>query len=165
MDYLIYIEHNAENLQFIIWYKDYSERFEKLSAAEKALCPEYIPPATEPTAKDADHKPVNANRHTIAGMMERGAEGVGAEFFFDDKEANPTRRGSAVKDSASMVGSTVSDATTLTTAEVTAQAGLKWEACTYSSTPADHEGLLTGNRLGCAWTRRGQPGHASLPGL
>lgn len=152
MDYLVYIEHNAENLQFLIWYKNYSKRFEELTPAEKALCPVYIPPATELTGKDVD-KTVTATRHTIASMMEKGAEGVGAEFFFDEKETtNPPRRGSAVKDSASMVGSTVSDATTLTTAEVTAQSGLKWEACTYNSTPLAHNGLLTGGRLGCART-------------
>lgn len=41
MNYLIYIEHAAENLQFFLWYKDYVKRFEAASATEKALAPEW----------------------------------------------------------------------------------------------------------------------------
>ena len=39
MNYLIYIEHDAENLQFYLWFQDYSARFEKLPASEKVLSP------------------------------------------------------------------------------------------------------------------------------
>ena len=39
MDYLVYIEHNAENLQFYLWYKDYVRRFGTLSGNEKKLSP------------------------------------------------------------------------------------------------------------------------------
>ena len=39
MNYLIYIEHAAENLQFFLWYKDYSKRFNDLPANEKNLAP------------------------------------------------------------------------------------------------------------------------------
>ncbi|KAI9774436.1 MAG: hypothetical protein M1835_006046 [Candelina submexicana] len=41
MNYLIYIEHSAENLQFFLWYRDYAERFAILPAREKALAPEW----------------------------------------------------------------------------------------------------------------------------
>lgn len=41
MNYLKYIEHSAENLQFYLWYRSYIERFEKLPASEKALSPEW----------------------------------------------------------------------------------------------------------------------------
>ncbi|KAI9817570.1 MAG: hypothetical protein M1827_001182 [Pycnora praestabilis] len=41
MNYLIYIEHAAENLQFFLWYRDYFERFALLPAREKALAPEW----------------------------------------------------------------------------------------------------------------------------
>ncbi|KAI4725982.1 hypothetical protein E4T49_06253 [Aureobasidium sp. EXF-10728] len=41
MNYLKYIEHSAENLQFYLWYRDYVERFDKLPASEKALSPEW----------------------------------------------------------------------------------------------------------------------------
>ncbi|KAI1388922.1 uncharacterized protein F4822DRAFT_429538 [Hypoxylon trugodes] len=35
-DYLIYVERNAENLQFYLWYCDYVERWSQLSEQEKA---------------------------------------------------------------------------------------------------------------------------------
>ena len=41
MDYLIYIDHSAENLQFYLWYRDYSERFAKATTADIALAPEW----------------------------------------------------------------------------------------------------------------------------
>ena len=39
MNYLIYIELAAENLQFFLWHRDYKERFAKLPAREQALSP------------------------------------------------------------------------------------------------------------------------------
>lgn len=41
MDFLKYIEHSAENLQFYLWFKDYIKRFEDLPANERALSPEW----------------------------------------------------------------------------------------------------------------------------
>lgn len=41
MNYLIYIEHDAENLQFFLWYQDYSKRFAEIPAGERALSPEW----------------------------------------------------------------------------------------------------------------------------
>ncbi len=41
MNYLIYIEHSAENLQFFLWYRDYLKRFEELPPNERALAPEW----------------------------------------------------------------------------------------------------------------------------
>lgn len=43
MRYLIYVEHAAENLQFYLWFLDYSARFKALSDNEKALSPEMAP--------------------------------------------------------------------------------------------------------------------------
>jgi hypothetical protein len=39
MNYLKYIEYAAENLQFLLWYKDYCKRFDQLDDAKKALAP------------------------------------------------------------------------------------------------------------------------------
>lgn len=41
MNYLIYIEHSAENLQFFLWHQDYVKRFSALPASEQALSPEW----------------------------------------------------------------------------------------------------------------------------
>lgn len=41
MNYLIYIEHAAENLQFFLWYRDYISRFLALPDSERGLAPEW----------------------------------------------------------------------------------------------------------------------------
>ncbi|KAJ8106666.1 hypothetical protein OPT61_g9388 [Boeremia exigua] len=41
MNFLKYIELSAENLQFFLWYRDYSKRFNELPQSEKALSPEW----------------------------------------------------------------------------------------------------------------------------
>lgn len=41
MNYLVYIEHAAENLQFFLWYRDYSKRFSELPLNEQVLAPEW----------------------------------------------------------------------------------------------------------------------------
>lgn len=41
MDFLQYIEHDAENLQFYLWYRDYVKRFFALPEHEQRLSPEW----------------------------------------------------------------------------------------------------------------------------
>lgn len=43
MDYLVYVEKKAENLQFFLWYCDYIDRWSKLSPEEKELSPIWDP--------------------------------------------------------------------------------------------------------------------------
>jgi len=41
MDFLQYIEHDAENLQFYLWYRDYVNRFSQLPERQQRLAPEW----------------------------------------------------------------------------------------------------------------------------
>ena len=41
MNYLIYIERSAENLQFFLWYRDYVKRFKAADTADIKLAPEW----------------------------------------------------------------------------------------------------------------------------
>jgi hypothetical protein len=41
INYLKYIEHDAENLQFYLWFSDYKTRFTNLPDSEKSLSPEW----------------------------------------------------------------------------------------------------------------------------
>lgn len=41
MNYLIYIEHSAENLQFFLWYRSYLTRFHSAKTADLVLAPEW----------------------------------------------------------------------------------------------------------------------------
>lgn len=60
MNYLKYIELAAENLQFYLWLRNYTKRFEELRENEKALSPEWLPehesetPVQRPKVFDAD---------------------------------------------------------------------------------------------------------------
>lgn len=42
MNYLIYIERAAENLQFFLWYRDYTKRFTELPEGKRALSPAWV---------------------------------------------------------------------------------------------------------------------------
>ena len=41
MGYLLYVSHEAENLQFFLWLQDYKCRFYAASPSERALSPEW----------------------------------------------------------------------------------------------------------------------------
>jgi hypothetical protein len=41
MNYLIYVEHSAENLQFYLWHQNYVKRFEEAPTSDRALAPEW----------------------------------------------------------------------------------------------------------------------------
>lgn len=41
MNYLIYIEHSAENLQFFLWHRSYVTRFHSAKTADLVLAPEW----------------------------------------------------------------------------------------------------------------------------
>ncbi|KAI9674597.1 MAG: hypothetical protein M1829_003679 [Trizodia sp. TS-e1964] len=54
MNYLIYIERAAENLQFFLWYRDYSKRFAALPETERKLSPEWSLAEAEAEAAQAN---------------------------------------------------------------------------------------------------------------
>ncbi|KAF2098009.1 hypothetical protein NA57DRAFT_66491 [Rhizodiscina lignyota] len=57
MNYLKYIEHAAENLQFFLWHRDYTRRFEALPASERKLSPEWTLQQAEAEALAAQTQP------------------------------------------------------------------------------------------------------------
>ena len=63
IEYLLYVEHCAENLQFFLWYKDYAKRFENLSASEQCLSPEYTQ-SRPPPIGEATNQPQQARTKT-----------------------------------------------------------------------------------------------------
>ena len=64
MNYLIYIELAAENLQFFLWFRDYLKRFQELPDKEKALSPEWIPERNE-FEKDRPAKKISPDAAAI----------------------------------------------------------------------------------------------------
>lgn len=139
MDYLVYVEHTAENLQFFLWYRDYVTRFDALPQEEKNLSPEWVPEVRDiPTLmKDPEKESKYGKGDSLnAGTTEDGYDSKGAALFSEDKV--PNRHQSMVMDKATTIAPSYIDPSVATssvpsTAEVTAQAGLKWQPCKSSS--------------------------------
>ena len=72
LNYLKYIEHDAENLQFFLWFKDYCQRFEKLPPSEKVLSPEWTTAQAEAEVANAQ---INRLRKTTP-MIESVLKGT-----------------------------------------------------------------------------------------
>lgn len=54
MNYLVYIEYSAENLQFFLWYRDYHKRFNELPSSEQVLAPEWTVEEAEASTSQAN---------------------------------------------------------------------------------------------------------------
>lgn len=64
MDYLKYVSHDAENLQFYLWLKDYTKRFNELKASEKMLSPEWKPTGEE---KKVEQQTTRRSKKILSG--------------------------------------------------------------------------------------------------
>jgi hypothetical protein len=137
MDYLVYVEYNAENLQFFLWYGDYVRRFDALPEKEKALSPEWMPEAKDlPNLSNDGEKgeKKRTKRDTLETAIDTGYDSKTAAFFDNESEfrTTPTSPGhhiSVMKGNGSTIASSVSESTTPSTVELTSQAGLKWQTC------------------------------------
>jgi len=73
MNFLKYIELSAENLQFYLWYRDYSKRFEELPVNEKSLSPEWFGDKAMAENKNAP-QPVNPDAAAILKGTDFGSD-------------------------------------------------------------------------------------------
>lgn len=83
MNFLKYIELSAENLQFYLWFRDYSARFSRLPESEKSLSPEWSGDASSHAEAKTASKPVNAD----AAAMLHGTD------FASDPKINGSEKG------------------------------------------------------------------------
>ena len=93
MNYLQYIERSAENLQFFLWYRDYSKRFSALSSKEQMLAPEWVsqagdtePAASVPTGLESRKPSANAD---VNGMFNGTSFATEPKVLANDPNANP----------------------------------------------------------------------------
>ena len=66
MNYLKYIEHAAENLQFYLWFRDYSARWEQLPQSERVLAPEWTQAQTAAEMAGNVARPKRTNAQVTA---------------------------------------------------------------------------------------------------
>ena len=83
MNYLKYIEHAAENLQFYLWFYDYSARFNNLAEGERALSPEWTREQAEAEAASASQqtRTKHANAEVNAILKDTSFDDLGAATF------------------------------------------------------------------------------------
>ncbi|KAK5635777.1 hypothetical protein RRF57_011489 [Xylaria bambusicola] len=70
MNYLIYIEHAAENLQFFLWYRDYVKRFDAAPESETVLSPEWTPTMEEEAVAQIQKDAADKARKNPSAIME-----------------------------------------------------------------------------------------------
>ena len=72
MDYLMYVEHSAENLQFYLWHQDYVRRFNKADTSDLVMAPEWT---------QAMEDEINTKLRKEASEACRQHTGAGADMF------------------------------------------------------------------------------------
>lgn len=72
MNYLLHVEHAAENLQFFLWHRDYTRRFHQTSKMETALAPAWTQEQQETALQEAQAqasaKKMLMKKSAMAGM-------------------------------------------------------------------------------------------------
>ena len=69
MNYLRYVELDANNLQFFLWFQDYRRRFEALSEVGRSLSPEWIPSIDiEEAVSDCETASSHSSPQFISGL-------------------------------------------------------------------------------------------------
>lgn len=88
MDYLVYIEHGAENLQFYLWYQDYCKRWGQLSRAQQALSPavEQSGIRTEMQANDVPRPSLARKGSRLTNILSRVTSGENDWESLHDRE-------------------------------------------------------------------------------
>lgn len=91
MNYLTYIEHAAENLQFFLWYRDYANRFNEAKTPDIGLAPEWT---------QAQHVAALQNAQIQATTQKRKIDPENAQQIFQgtDFEKAPKSSGKESKD-------------------------------------------------------------------
>lgn len=136
MDYLIYVAHDAETLQFYLWLKDYRKRFAALRKEQQALSPEWQ--ATNPAEeRRLTHK--QGSRGNLGAAHAADKESAiritelsrVAKEVFDEPPMSPT---ATVTDYDSFITKSVNSHKTMqeVAEDATKEAGLKWQPCRYT---------------------------------
>lgn len=155
MNYLRYIEHSAENLQFFLWFRDYSARWAQLPASEKALSPEWSREQAETAfAANAPVRPKRENADVTAALKDTDFTD-GSKVYVADKTdpfGTPSKSSEdeKMRDHMSDHGSSNVQTLGYSTHESIADqafqdAGLKWKPCKSPAIFASAKAVSTNN--------------------
>lgn len=137
MNYLKYIEHDAENLQFYLWYKAYAARFADLPDSEKRLSPEWT--AEQAQADNAAYRAQIASKTispetaaVLKGLEQDSENGKSEEGnpFNDSTESATADRDTSSLDTRPLSATHTAKSGYSQRAESAfEEAGLKWQPC------------------------------------
>lgn len=144
MNYLLYIEHSAENLQFFLWFRGYCARFDKLPASEKALAPEWTQAQIDAEAtSNSNQRASRRVNPTVASSVfkdtdfadgaHKGAVDKVDPFNTPEKSSIDEKRDVMSSEYSSSAGDDRTAASTNAHSSVAEQAfndaGMKWKPC------------------------------------
>lgn len=127
------MEHNAENLQFFLWYKDYCRRWELLPATEQSLSTAWTHAETEAP---------NLSKNPEA-KLKRKQSTVVSKIFSDSNWDQMLDSMECTKDAQSFVSSSVGGSSIPTVTEAQANVGLGWKACKSDLCIKQHSSLTS----------------------
>ena len=138
MNYLKYIEHGAENLQFFLWYRDYCTRWECLPASEQALAPvwtaeqaeaELMASTTQPRSKAMSSRAAEVlSDSSLSDIVTKGDPfSTPEQGSFEEKHGAVSDYGSTVGHESTIVGSNAQHSIASQAFE---DAGMKWQPFT-----------------------------------
>jgi hypothetical protein len=121
---VVYIAHDAENLQFYLWLQDYTKRFNELKPEERALSPEWKMESTPAMEEGAIAHKKSKSELNFDKMQKPSY----ASLRMSDLPASDT---ATISDYQSFISNSVNSRKTVTEAAEDAvnQAGLKWQPC------------------------------------
>lgn len=138
----MYISHDAENLQFYLWYHDYIKRFDALTEQEKALSREWQFDYARPSPGGWPFEAPEIELRKVAEKTAAKVEQTNVGYNFDDFSGPPKAMG--IDETASdrsysiafsnSASESRTDASNQMVADaVNAQVGLKWQGCKFFS--------------------------------
>ena len=113
----MYVTHDAENLQFYLWLRDYTKRFFALPAAERALSPPWTAPDAAPDLRPAAVGRGHDRKASDLGIDVTAFHDDAADLLDDGPSATLRPPPRTHEQAAAAV------------AAANAQAGLRWESC------------------------------------
>lgn len=124
MDYLLYVSHDAENLQFWLWLQDYTQRFYAAPRSEQALSPLWVDMETSQPDGNASDRPLRSADKSKFDVSEY-------EIKLDLTESPLSPVSSAQFDKQSFISAVASSNRTVADSleDANAQSGLKWQGC------------------------------------
>ena len=124
MDYLLYVSHTAENLQFYLWLQDYRQRFNQASRYEQALSPPWTEEMlSQQGLSHADPGPVLPEK-TMAQVSEMTTN-------LDNYDVPLKALGSVDESGSFLSGSARTKGTMQSVEYANEQTGLKWQSCMF----------------------------------